>query len=127
VRGAGCYYTALAPGSIPVIFLLHPQSAFGSHLTALNLRAEQRIYLATCSYAHTFISVWNILSYDKRISFMGLEIEGGNIWMLLFQSLAISDGGEANPRSSFVGLRKEEGTVQVLLFQSLAFFEQWTH
>jgi len=49
VRAAGCCYTALAPGSIPVIFLLHPQSAFGSHLTALNLRAEQQIYLALLS------------------------------------------------------------------------------
>jgi hypothetical protein len=38
---------------------------------------------------------------------MGLEIEGGNIWMLLFQSLAIPYGREANPRSSFDGLRKE--------------------
>ena len=51
----------------------------------------------------------------KRSHFIGLEIEEGNIGMLLFQSLAISDGREANPRSSFVGLRKEEGNIQVLL------------
>jgi len=36
--------------------------------------------------------------------------------MLLFQSLAISDGREENTRSSFVGLRKEEEAIQVLLF-----------
>jgi len=55
------------------------------------------------------------LKDDKRSRFIGLEIEEGNIWMILLQSLAISDGREANPRSSFVGLRKEEGNIQVLL------------
>jgi len=73
------------------------------------------MYLVTWKYAHTFISVWNCLTDDKRSRFIGLEIEEGNIWMLLFQSLAISGGREANPHSSFVGLRKKEGNIQVLL------------
>jgi len=53
-------------------------------ISRLRVKAEQQIYVATWNYARTFISVWNFVDGRQTQLFNGLEIEGGNIWMLLF-------------------------------------------
>jgi hypothetical protein len=52
---------------------------------------------------------------NKRSCFIGLEIEEGNIWMLLFQFSAFSDGTVASQRSSFVGLRKKRNYTDAVI------------